>query len=159
LSKTEEAFAKSLGEIENTTTEFKKDIKNFFLDSVKEVEVFSPSQQKVLNFPKFPLIISLVKERDPGDRSLRLPQNPCPSSKIPNFRTGTQDQIASFLHNKTQNRLQMDNGQQDPNPPPIAHPDLSVREHSGRSLRARSHHRQEDQMQVGWKQSPQSAPR
>jgi hypothetical protein len=38
-----------LGEIENTTTEFKKDIKNFFLDSVKEVEVFSPSQQKVLN--------------------------------------------------------------------------------------------------------------
>jgi hypothetical protein len=47
LSKTEEAFAKSLGEIENTTTEFKKDIKNFFLDSVKEVEVFSPSQQKV----------------------------------------------------------------------------------------------------------------
>ena len=53
----------------------------------------------------------------------------------------------------------MDNGQQDPNPPPIAHPDFSVREHSGRSLRARSHHRQEDQMQVGWKQSPQSAPR
>ena len=103
MSKTEEAFAKSLGEIENTTTEFKKDIKNFFLDSVKEVEVFSPSQQKVLNFPKFPLIISLVKERDPGDRSLRLPQNPCPSGKIPNFRTGTQDQIASFLHNKTQN--------------------------------------------------------
>jgi small subunit ribosomal protein S7e len=50
LSKTEEAFAKSLGEIENTTTEFKKDIKNFFLDSVKEVEVFSPSQQKVHYF-------------------------------------------------------------------------------------------------------------
>ncbi len=53
----------------------------------------------------------------------------------------------------------MDNGQQNPNQAPIAHTDLGFREHSGRPLRARSHHRQEDQMQTGWKQSPQSAPR
>jgi hypothetical protein len=41
LTKLEETFAKNLNDVENSSTEFKKDLKNLLLDSVKEVEVFS----------------------------------------------------------------------------------------------------------------------
>ena len=47
LTKLEESFSKFITEIENTTTEFKKDIKNLFLDNVKEIEVFSTKLGKV----------------------------------------------------------------------------------------------------------------
>ena len=41
ISKNEEVFAKALLEVENVSNEHKKDLKNFLIDSVKEVEVFS----------------------------------------------------------------------------------------------------------------------
>ena len=41
LTKLEETFAKNLNDVENSSTELKKDLKNLLLDSVKEVEVFS----------------------------------------------------------------------------------------------------------------------
>ena len=45
--KLEESFSKFITEIENATIEFKKDIKNLFLDNVKEIEVFSTKLGKV----------------------------------------------------------------------------------------------------------------
>ena len=39
LTKTEEVFVKSLLETEQMSSEYKKDLKNFVIDSVKEVEI------------------------------------------------------------------------------------------------------------------------
>ena len=49
MSKQEESFAKTLIEIENNATELKKDLKNFLLDSVKEVEYVQAKSQQVSN--------------------------------------------------------------------------------------------------------------
>ena len=41
LNKVEESVAKGLFELESGSNEFKKDLKNFLLDNVKEVEIVS----------------------------------------------------------------------------------------------------------------------
>jgi hypothetical protein len=49
LTKVEELFATVLLDLENSSSEFKKDLKNFYLDNVKEVEVTN-SLKKVNNY-------------------------------------------------------------------------------------------------------------